>query len=365
MASIKVFHVVESLGGGVFSYFKSLACFFKADSEIEITIIYSDNRKEINPEEIRSVFPGTIALKRLPMEAEIRPLKDSKALRDLIRILNEEKPEIIHLHSSKAGALGRVAGLFLSYTPLIFYTPHGYSFLRRDISALKRNVFKSVEWLLPKISKSVTIACGDTEYLHSGKLGKALLVRNGIDLSSLRKHISPRKTDTLTLGILGRITFARNPEFINLLARKIPETKILWIGDGELRAVLTEPNIEITGWFTNSEEGWKHLNRVDIYIQPSLWEGLPISVIEAMAFEKPVIATNIVGNKDIVVHGETGYLYEDMEGFLGFLNKLKDKDLRMTMGKNARARVDTMFNVSNNFAELKSIYLNSMTNGDS
>jgi glycosyltransferase involved in cell wall biosynthesis len=362
MSKVNVFHVVESLGGGVFSYFKNLTSFFDDDSQIQTTIIYSDQRKEINPEEIRAAFPDNTSLIKLAMQSEIDLKRDLKAIKDLTRILNKAKPEILHLHSSKAGAIGRIAKLFLSYDPIIFYTPHGYSFLRQDISSFKSKLYKAIEWMLPKVSQSITIACGDTEYSYAQTLSGALLVRNGINTSTLRKHIAPIKNRPFTIGILGRITFARNPEFINLLAKKIPTLKILWIGDGELRHLLKEPNIEITGWFTNPEEGWKHLNRIDVYLQPSLWEGLPISVLEAMVFEKPILATNIIGNKDIVVHNETGYLFETLEDLQFYIRKLKDESLREKLGLTALKHVESYFNSSLNFSELKSIYLNSLTN---
>jgi glycosyltransferase involved in cell wall biosynthesis len=66
------------------------------------------------------------------------------------------------------------------------------------------------------------------------------------------------------------------------------------------------PNIKITGWFLDREDALTALNTIDIYIQTSLWEGLPIAVLEAMAMQ-PVLATNNIGNKDVVVHNETGF----------------------------------------------------------
>ena len=96
---------------------------------------------------------------------------------------------------------------------------------------------------------------------------------------------------------------------------------------------------------------------IDVYLQTSLWEGLPIAVLEAMAFKKPVLATNVIGNKDVVLHGETGYLFDDEEELGGYIKLLLNESHRLSLGKRGLARVERYFDSNKNFKGLEEIYL--------
>ena len=272
-------------------------------------------------------------------------------------------PDVIHLHSSKAGVLGKIAARMSGSKALLYYTPHGYSFLRKDISFIKVLLFKTIEKVMASFHNCTTIACGDTELLHAKKLHKKVqLIRNGIPYESIKSHLKSTERPNITIGILGRITFARNPILFNSIAIALPEVNFKWIGDGILRDQITAPNIQITGWFMNRKEGLSKLNEIDIYLQTSLWEGLPIAVLEAMTLEKPVIATNVIGNKDIVKHGKTGFLIDSKDEAIAAIIKLNDKSLREKMGRLGSLRVKEEFNSIKNFQSLVDLYLNDYSN---
>jgi glycosyltransferase involved in cell wall biosynthesis len=357
MKKIRVLHLVEALGGGVYSYFIDLSSYFGNLTEIETTIIYSDKRNEIIPEKIKTDFHSKVKLIRVPIEKNISPFKDAKAIFSFYKIILHEKPDIIHLHSSKAGVIGRFSYFFSMSKAKLFYSPHGYSFLRQDISSSKRRIYYMIEKNIQKIFGGVTIACGDTEYDYANEMGKSLLVRNGVNIQELRIHNKPFNNHLLTVGILGRITFARNPKMFNEIAKSLPNIRFKWIGDGELRNEINAKNIEVTGWFTDRKIGLKHLNDIDIYLQTSLWEGLPISLLEAMALEKPIIATDVIGNRDIVVHNINGFLFETEQECVNYILKLIDPKLRLKFGSNGRKRCAKLFDVKKNFKQLASIYL--------
>jgi len=357
MSRLNVVHVVEALGGGVYSYFINLTHVLCEDPNLEVTVIYSDQRKEINPKQIAKDFHPNARLISLPMQREISLKHDWKALKNIRATLLKIKPDVLHLHSSKAGILGRFASI-LSPTlkTKLFYTSHGFSFLRKDISALKRSAFYLIEFLSQKLSGGTLIACGDTELTYAKKIGPAILVRNGIKQSPNFKKQLKTNTEIKTIGILGRITFARNPSFFNEIALANPNINFIWIGDGELRKRLTAPNIKITGWFSKQAEGLQELNKLDLYLQTSLWEGLPFALLEASAREIPILATDIIGNKDIVASGKTGFLFEDLEGFNQALALLKPAKAREEMGKAAAKRTALLFNSCVNFKKLISVY---------
>jgi glycosyltransferase involved in cell wall biosynthesis len=356
---LKVVHVIEALGGGVYTYFKDLSFYFGDDEivkDIATTIIYSGNRKEINPEKIESEFSKGVALVKVDMVREFSPIQDFKSILHLRKELKKINPDVIHLHSSKAGVLGRIAWFLLFKKKKVFYTPHGYSFLRTDISNLTKKIYWTIEKSFQQLFGGTTIACGDTEYEIAQKIGKSHMIRNGINIEEIHKHQIKPKNQILTVGIVARITSARNPKLFNAIALRFPNFNFVWIGDGELNSVLTAPNIKITGWLMNRDHVLKELNTIDIYIQTSLWEGLPIAVLEAMAMKKPVLATNVIGNKDIVLSNKTGFLFDDIDELDRYFEILKEDKTRSVFGDNALERCHALFDKSKNFKDLATLY---------
>ncbi|TRX09714.1 glycosyltransferase [Flavobacterium gawalongense] len=356
---MKVVHVVEAVAGGVHTYFKDLSFFFgdhEVNATINTTIIYSGNRKEIDSKKIKEEFSNGVLLIEVSMVRNFSPIKDLKSALELAAALRRLNPDVIHLHSSKAGVLGRFACFLLFKKKKVFYTPHGYSFLRTDISIWNKKTYWIIEKSFQKLFGGETIACGDTEYEIAKKIGKSSLVRNGINIEYVTKKSAEYKNEVLTIGIVGRITFARNPKLFNAIAIKFPDFNFVWIGDGELGHEITAPNIRITGWFLERDHALKELNAIDIYIQTSLWEGLPIAVLEAMAMKKPVIATNIIGNKDVVRHNETGFLFNEIEELDNYFEILKDEKTRKIFGEKALERCRDLFDKNKNFKKLIPLY---------
>ena len=356
---MKILHVVEALGGGVYTYFNGLSSFFSQDEitkEHETIIIYNDKRNEIIPEKIKEDFGSKVELIKVEMVKNLNPIKDLKSTYQLAKLIRQINPDVVHLHSSKAGVIGRWASFISLKKHKLFYTPHGYSFLRKDLSKNSKSILKNIEKYTQTFFGGTTIACGDTEFEIAKTLGKALMIRNGINLSELEKKSKGSTNKTLTFGLVGRITFARNPTLFNEIALRFPYYNFIWIGDGDLNAQITAPNIEITGWMFNSDEVYEQLNRIDAILQTSLWEGLPIALLEALAFRKPIVATNIIGNKDIVVHGVNGFLFENIEELKPYFKQLENEKTRFEMGENAFEICKSKFDNEKNFNSLIQIY---------
>ncbi len=354
---IKVLHIVEALGGGVYSYFCDLSHVLGEKANVDLYIAYSNKRDEIDPLKVRHDLHENTHLILVPFEKEISPKKDLAGIQKIKTIVSQLEPDIVHLHSSKAGILGKIALHQLRYNKPSYYTPHGYAFLRQDVNFIKRTFYKIIESVFAKFSKTVTVACGDTELVYALKINpNARLIRNGINLNKLNSSIEAKEVNTIVYGTLGRISFQKNPKLFNSIALKHKDQQFLWIGDGEMRPCITAHNINITGWFKNRNKALPFLKKLDVYIQTSLWEGLPIAVIEAMAMELPVIATNVIGNKDLVKHGITGFLFDNENDFDHYAVQLQDKKLRYQMGKAARLRVEQYFDCQKNFNALLDLY---------
>ncbi|WP_431126927.1 glycosyltransferase [Flagellimonas flava] len=356
MKKIRVLHITEPFAAGVYNYVKEICGFFDSEKEFESYVIYSPNRNGTDFDKIAKDFSKKTKLIQLPMSREINFRSDIRAIISLVKQIRKIQPDVIHLHSSKASILGRVASAFYKKAK-VYYTPNGYSFLREDVSNGKKGLFLFIEKWVVKIFGGTTIACGDTEYEHAKKIGRAFLVRNGVSPNEISEFKKPHTNGKFTIGTMGRLSPQKNPALFNQVAQEFPDIEFVWIGDGQLKTELTSSNVSITGWKIHSE-AMELVNTFDVYIQTSLWEGLPFTIIEAMALEKPVVATNVVGNKDAVEHGHNGFLCDNLEDFTSGIGELyKNPEKLSKMGRNSETRCRALFDQHKNFTTLKKIYL--------
>lgn len=328
----KLLFIVEAMGGGIFTYIVDLSNQLVEDFDVYVAYALRPQ----TPINYRNYFDNRIHL--IEVKAFTRSLdvkRDLKAFFEIKKLANEIRPNIIHLHSSKAGVIGRWA--FNGYKIPLFYTPHGYSFLMQNYSSKKRMMFKLIEKISAKRC-CTTISCGRGEHLESLKLTKrAICVDNGINLDELQHLIDSVEVDNdqpFTVYTLGRICHQKNPELFNQIAERLPEVKFIWIGDGELRDKLTAPNIEITGW-VDRNEALRHSIRADVFILTSLWEGLPISLLESMYMKKLCVVSDVIGNHDVIHNGLNGFVCGNLHEFVEIIHK---SEKSMSANKGAESR---------------------------
>ncbi len=328
-------YVVESFATGVYSVVKDLVNNLPAD-KFEIVLVHS--LRPDTPAKYKQDFPHEhVKLVHVPMNSALNYML---SIPKLIKIIKTERPDIIHLHSSRAGFLGRLAGKLAS-SSVMFYSPHGFSFLRSDMGRLKRSLFFRLEQMASLLG-GVVVASSEGEFQQAKRYNsKVVKIENFVDISALEQIIHGHEHSTQKLpiiGTVGRITAARNPKMFDQIAKSLPDTKFTWVGyalneDEKPKA----SNITITG-FLSHDEAIAELAKLDVYVQTSLWEGMPIAVLEAMALGKPVIATDIIGNRDLITHEKTGFLAQNSEDFVRLLRMLiDDEDLRSRIG-NAAAK---------------------------
>lgn len=337
---MKIVHFVEAYGGGVYTYVTDLIIYLKNRLDIsnkdEIHLIYSNNRVEFDQDLFESQIPSEIHLHLIPMQRSINPLNDWNTMKQSREILKKIKPDILHLHSSKASVIGRMAAFNIVNRKKIFYSPHGYAFVEYGLSTIKKTVYYSIEKMMQIAFGGTTVASGDTEFLEAQKIGNAFLIRNGISFNNDNLPKQNIKTKKFTIGTVGRLLPQKNPALFNEIALKLPHINFVWIGNGNLDYLITAPNITVTGWVKTREELLSLINEFDIYMQTSLWEGLPISILEAMALNKPIFATNVIGNKDTIEEGINGYLFDNADQAIEKITTIeKDEELKIKMGKNS------------------------------
>lgn len=337
----RVLFIVEAMGGGVFTYIVDLAN--KLADHYEFYIAYATRKQ--TPENYKDYFDKRIHL--IPVEnfgRSVNASKDLKAFSEIRKIAQEVKPDIIHMHSSKAGALGRWA--FNGRKTPLFYTPHGYSFLMQNQSGLKRAIYKAIEYICSK-RRCTTISCSQGEHNETLKLTRnAVYVNNGINITELQKlmdMVQVQEQHPFTVFTLGRICEQKNPELFNKIAASLPDVRFVWIGDGELRDRLTAPNIEITGW-VDRETALRYSLQGDAFLLPSLWEGLPMSLLEAMYMKKVCIVSNVIGNRDVIHTGENGFVCDSVEEYAAAIRAAQAGSQTEQLTENAYADVLRSYN---------------------
>lgn len=353
MKKKKILHIVEAFGGGIFTFLEDLVN--NTSNDFEIVIAYAVRAE--TPKNFKEHFNSNV--KFIEVENFTRSVnlkKDIKAFFEVRKVIKEEKPDIIHLHSSKAGFIGRFAANGKKIKML--YNPHGFSFLMQDCSKIKRFAY----WMLEKIGgfrKCTVIGCSKGEYEEALRLThNAICIDNGINVNELDKiieNLPEHKTDFQNLKICtsGRIGYQKNPQTFNKIAESFPNLQFTWIGDGELKNELTSSNISITGWKTR-EEVLNLVNENDIFILTSLWEGLPISLLEAMYLGKVCCVSNVIGNKDVINNNENGFIIDE-ENFKKVISKIEVNNYKRISQK-AKLEIINNYNMRNTVKKYTDLY---------
>lgn len=327
-----IIHIVEA-GGGVIEFIKYLIHFdFKNNH-----IVFCGQRAL---ESLKSVEefsrPNVEITEWKSVQREINIKQDFKAYLELKHFLKgfENEDYAIHLHSSKAGVLGRVWGRF-NKSRKILYTPNGIAYSRKDISFLTKKKYQIIEFISSKLSGQVVCVSKSERDSYAVIDKNAIYINNGIIVNnSIVKPMLENK-DMFTIITTGRITAQKNPAMFNEIAKHFKNNnniRFVWIGEGELRDSLSSPNIEITGWL-QKEEIYEELLGADLYLSTALWEGLPFAVLEAMNCHLPLLLYKSIGNVDLVKEDINGYLFDTPKRACYLIYELHNKrEKRVLLG---------------------------------
>ena len=316
------------------------------------------------------------------LKRDISFKNDLKAFLKLYAIIRKERPDIVHTHAAKAGALGRLAALCAG-VPVKIHTFHGHIF-DGYFSPLKAKVFLAIERFLAlfttrvvTVSDAVRSEIVDTLKVTGGD--KCVVVRLGLELGAFLECGKARgafraelgvKDDTLLIGIVGRLVPIKNHALFFDAAKMVLERdpgkdiRLVVIGDGELRAFLEQyakkagidRSVYFVGW--RSELGPVYAD-LDIVALTSLNEGTPVSLIEAMAAGRPVVATQVGGVEDLISDGVNGYLVpsRDAAALAGKLARLiGDPGRRNEFGSRGRERVRQAYSKERLVGDIEALY---------
>jgi glycosyltransferase involved in cell wall biosynthesis len=325
-----VLHVVESLASGVAT---AIEDYVRSTPSCTHSVL-GWRRSEAQTGDNLDVVADQMFLLPRGRVAQVR------AVRRHIRLL---RPDIVHAHSSYAGLYVR---LFTTQPGRsLVYTPHGFSFQRRDVSALARFIFWLVEAALSYRGAHVA-AVGPREAELAARLPGRPEVTYVPHVVSVPDQVTPPvdgidKPPGLRVATLGRITAAKDPDFLRhaALAGQAADPPIswLWVGGGDPadEAALREAGVVVTGWMPRPQAlGW--LKTADLYVHTAIWEGSPISILEAAALGLPVIARRSPALRAL----DLSVLFDTPEELVQLATALADEGRRADLRARSRRLLD-------------------------
>jgi glycosyltransferase involved in cell wall biosynthesis len=257
------------------------------------------------------------------MRRSISPRADIAALRRLVGVLRSQRFDVIHLHSSKAGFLGRLAARIAGGSAAVIYSPHGLSFLGRQ-SPAKRQLYLALERMAGRLcDRIVAVSASERQIIAQAGLispDRIVQIENGIapidlpvgfDRSAVRAALGQAGAAPL-IGTVARLSAQKNPRlFLEAAAQVLrdqPAARFVWCGGGELRelagAYARELGIDQACCFLGHRpDAHQVLTALDYFWLTSDYEGLPLAPLEAMALRVPIIATDVVGTRDLLASG--------------------------------------------------------------
>ncbi|KXU84130.1 glycosyl transferase [Paraburkholderia monticola] len=358
---MKVAHVIESTATGTLAVVSTLATRLAKEGH-EVYVIYSV--RDETPKNLRAMFHRDVILQYVQMKGP--PV--TSIMTELRKQIIHLKPDVVHMHSSFAGFLGRVSTLFALPETAFLYSPHCISFMRTDVGEVKRYCFAALEWLAG-LKNCAYVGCSESEcsairrYLRR----EAVLVENAIDCAVAFPPenrqpgtIQDRSKKRPRIVTVGGIRVQKNPRLFAEIARSFEREDVdfLWIGDGDasLRRTLEDAGVRVTGWLTRAD-AIDAVAHADIYLSTASWEGMPVSLIEAMALGTPVVASECAGNIDTVHHDSTGVLYRTAPQATALISRiLRDDGFRKNLSRRAQQEASSRFSEDRFFANMVRLY---------
>jgi len=332
------------------------------------------------------------------MYRELHPFRDYKGYFRIRKIIEEFKPDIVHTHAAKAGALGRLAAIH-SGVPIIVHTFHGHVFHSYFGSAKTRMFLEIERYLAKRTTRIISLSkiqkkelCNTYNIAPAEKID---IIPLGFDLKRFGENKELKRAmfrkeynigdDEIAIGIVGRLVPIKNHSLflsaIKLVSEKThKKIRAFIIGDGEERANIESIALSLSLKFNNQNLQEKNILTftswikdvdvcnagIDIITLTSNNEGTPVSLIEAQAAGKPIVSTSVGGIEDIVINNKTALLSPvgDKESFVQNLLKLiNDDNLRSNLSQHGSSFANNNFTYQRLCADMERLYLSLLEHG--
>lgn len=366
----RVLHVLEATLGGTRQYIDNI---IEASPQGTMGLAFATERAD-------SRWPATLANAQkaswqtwtLPMSREVRPSDDYRAVVALRSIIRAFRPTVIHCHSAKAGGVGRLAALAARVPCRVLYSPHS---LPTNVSTAYRFIEKALSLFTTQFVAVSSSEADEVAAMGLAKRERIAVVSpciSGNDWISVDRVVARAQMrlplNSTVITAVGRLTEQKNPlQFADVIAQLVPRYPHLigiWVGEGELRGAFEKRcrelglanSIQITGW---TDRVATYIAASDLVISNSRYESFGYCVAEAMAMERPVVATSVTGTRDVMDAEleRAMFAFGDVRGAVELIESiLEDRDLRETLVSSGLRRVRTRYSPTVMASALNHIY---------
>ncbi len=377
---MKVLQVLgdSAFGGG--SYQVLALCKHLKENGFDVSLLstHEFTIKRFRDEGIDVISPAFI-------DATVSPLNDFKAVRILTRFLQENKFDIVHTHTSKAGFLGRLSANNAD-VPLIIHTVHGYAF-DDGYGFPKKQLFKYLEKKAGKWSDLlITISSELFKVTKEDIVGvdkNVELIENGVDWQKFKMAAQSRDKvrrelgidqKLLLVGMISRLSHPKIPQDLiraasNLKKQQI-NAKYLIVGNGPLESDIDKliKELELEDDFIRlgfREDIPELLSAIDVFVLPTLWEGRSMSILEAMAARKAIITTDIPANRELLENKKEAFLVpvRNVEALTAAIFTLANNpELLAEMGEIVKKKVLKYYTLDDSLRKTLEAYKHSINN---
>ena len=309
---------------------------------------------------------------------KISPISDAHVCFQLMKLLRSGKFDLVHGHASKPGFLIRIAALGTGIP--VLYSPHCFSFHAGAswFTSLTTSFLEKIAAYFT--TRIVAIADGERELARSYKVGsdkQFIVIHTGIDPAPYRQPVNTETIKTSlgipssspVIGSVGRLNMQKSPlDFVRMaevVHRSKPDAHFVWVGDGPLekdaRYLSESLHIDhVMHWLGYRKDAPQLIRAMECLVLTSLWEGLPLVLLEAMAAGTAVVATDILGTRELILHEKNGFVAPvgDSSSLARFvLELLADSSKRNRFIAASHERIESEFTRTRMVLRLQDLYL--------
>lgn len=373
---IRVTHVLEATTGGTARQLRELVTGINRDT-FDLSVICSLGRDPGFAQTVARFRAIGIPVAIVPMQRTPQVLADTRALRAIRRCLREWRPHILHTHSAKAGFLGRIAAR--GFPAKTVYTPHGLPFQMRTSTARHR-LYRSLEALATRWTDATICVSEEEMQLATGLRANpppSVLIPNGVDIPDAVDRTAARQrlleaaglsAGNLVVGAVGRLAEQKGFAFLvdaaEQVCERVPEARFVLIGDGRERDALAAGisdggNADRIHLLGARDDAAELIAGMDVLAMPSLWEGLPYSLLDSLGRGTPVVASRVGGIPDVIRNGSTGVLVPPADATAlaeALAGLLQDAPRRQALGSAGQELVQKTFSRREMIDKTESLY---------
>ena len=362
---VKILHITQSLGG-VEIYIRGLIEYIDKTRYELVVVAPPSNDFEMFCQTRQVKYYNNIGRGR-----ESTLWQDLGYIKVFKEIIKDEKPSLVHLHTAKAGFIGRIACRQLKVKSI--FTPHAMSYL--GFTGMKRLMYFGLEVFAKRFTDKI-LACSYSEVnrlLYEVGISEenVFVVPNAISPNRIGIRQIEKDPGIFKIGTISRLTYQKNPllmiEVANEIVNRYPQARFYILGAGledhlkdaalkKIREYQLEEKFSILNWAT-PEESEIFLRGLDIFVLTSIFEGLPLALLEAMSYGVPCVTSKCDGCIDVVQNGMNGFSCMTKEDFVEKIELLiLDKGKAEEMGKNGIEYVEKYHNLRDSVTKIGNYY---------